>query len=341
MIIEFLLSNKIALLEEIYCLKNHNLANANINYILSKTALIILIELNKKKSSKKIKFMRFSERIGKTSSAKLLQLESMDEDLRIGLWNTIKISFLDDFEKQSYGQETYYQGFAKIIWTKFFKLPIDKLPTNNFRTEEIIRDKFFKYEWFEVYDFLEFLANLDDGTYRTRNLIESSNNILEEEFSGYRFIGNLICPISNTLEIEEIEEALSQNISFTSLNGANIHLNNALEKLSDKKNPDYRNSIKESISALETTCRILTDESTLGKALNALNSKGIEIDEQLKSGYEKIYAFTNNKQSGIRHAIVDEHKTPDFDDAKYILLLSSSMINYLIGKCRSQGISII
>ena len=285
--------------------------------------------------------MRFSERIGKTSSAKSLQLETMDADLRISLWNIIKLSFLDGFEKKVYGLNTNFNEFAKILWINFFKLPIDKIPLNNNTTEEIIRDKFFKYEWFEVYDFLEFLASLNYLTYRTENLIKNSNNILEIEFSAYRFIGNLISPISNSLEIEEIEEALSQNISFTSLNGANIHLTNALEKLSDKKNPDYRNSIKESISALETTFRILTGESTLGKSLNSLNSKGIEIDEQLKSGYEKIYAFTNNKQSGIRHAIVDEHKTPDFDDAKYILLLSSSMINYLIGKCKSQGISII
>jgi len=161
------------------------------------------------------------------------------------------------------------------------------------------------------------------------------NNILEREFSGYRFIDNLLCPISNTVEVEEIKLALKQNMTFTPLNGANIHLSNALEKLSDRNNPDYRNSIKESISAIETACRIITNESTLGKALKALESKGVILDEQLKNGYEKIYAFTNNKSSGIRHAIIDEYSTPDFNDAKYILVLSCSLINYLVGKSKS------
>ena len=39
---------------------------------------------------------------------------------------------------------------------------------------------------------------------------------------------------------------------------------------------------------------------------------------------KKIIARTNNKQSGIRHPIVDEHNDPDCDEAKYILLLSSA-----------------
>jgi hypothetical protein len=84
----------------------------------------------------------------------------------------------------------------------------------------------------------------------------------------------------------------------------------------------------------------LTGESTLGKALNALESKGIKIDDQLKNGFDKIYAFTNNKQSGIRHAIIEEHKNPDFDDAKYMLVVCSSFINYLVGKCKTLGIKI-
>lgn len=45
-----------------------------------------------------------------------------------------------------------------------------------------------------------------------------------------------------------------------------MHLQEALEKLSPSKS-DYRNSIKESISAVECLCREITGESTLDKAL--------------------------------------------------------------------------
>lgn len=283
--------------------------------------------------------MSFSQRIGKKPLTKNLQLESIDNELRNGLWNILKLCILDKMEKKIGGGHTDFHQFGQIIWLRYFKLPVDNLSTNNLNTEHQIRTYFFKAEWNEVYDFLEFIAGLDDIIY-VEEFIKSTNHILEIEFSAYRFIDNIISPISNNLEVQEIKEALSQNNSYTSLNGVNIHLANALDKLSDRTNPDYRNSIKESISALETAFRTITGESTLGKALNSLETNGIKIDEQLKIGYEKIYAFTNNKQSGIRHAIVDEHNEPDFDDAKYILLLSSSMINYLVGKCKSQNVNI-
>jgi len=287
--------------------------------------------------------MTFSQRIGKVALTKDIQIDSIDTELRNSLWNVLKLQFLNQLTKASgynnHGDSEYYE-FSEILWQNLYKLPVDSISKNDHNTESIIRDKFFEAEWNEVYDLIDFIANIGYQDFIIAPFIKRINEVLETEFSGYRFINSHICPISNTVEVDEIKLALKQNITFTSLNGANIHLTNSLEKLSSRKNPDYRNSIKESISALETTCRILTGENTLGKALNALERKGFNIDDQLKSGFEKIYAFTNNKQSGIRHAIVDEHNEPDFDDAKYILLLCSSMINYLIGKSKTLGISI-
>jgi len=68
--------------------------------------------------------------------------------------------------------------------------------------------------------------------------MNSCNAILESEFSGYRFVGGKIVPITNEIEINEIESAINQTQSYTPYQGANIHLRSALEKLSDKKSPD-------------------------------------------------------------------------------------------------------
>ncbi|WP_407528060.1 hypothetical protein PDL71_08520 [Lacibacter sp. MH-610] len=285
--------------------------------------------------------MKFSQRIGKKPATKNIQLESIDEDLLNGLWNISKIYIIDRISRRAkYGGDTDFDLFSNILWHKFYRLPIDTIPDYDFKTEKFIRENFFKGQWYETYDFIEFLTSLDFDEINTKDFITAINSLLEHEFSAYRFIDGKIAPISNKIEVNEIQQSLEQVNYFTSLSGANIHLTNALEKLSDRKNPDYRNSIKESISAIETTCRVLTGESTLGKALNSLEHKGIKIDDQLKSGFDKIYAFTNNKQSGIRHAIIEEHNNPDFDDAKYMLVVSSSFINYLVGKCKKLGITI-
>ncbi len=48
------------------------------------------------------------------------------------------------------------------------------------------------------------------------------------------------------LRVKEVEEALE--CRYTPVKR---HLSNALELLSDRENPDYQNSIKESITAVE------------------------------------------------------------------------------------------
>jgi hypothetical protein len=284
--------------------------------------------------------MRFSQRIGKTAVTKDFQLESIDTDLKNSLWNIIKLWVLDSLPKASHYGEAEFQTFCKVTWHKLYKLPVDTIPRYDYERVQAIRNKFFDGEWYEVYDLIEFITENFKNNINVPEFINQVNVVLENEFAGYRFIGGRIAPISNDIEISEVNTAVNQVKHFSALIGANIHLSHAIDRLSDKRSPDYRTSIKESISAVETACRVLTNESTLGKALNALESKGITINEQLKNGFEKIYAFTNDKQSGIRHAIIEEHKSPDFDDAKYMLVACSSFINYLVGKCKSIGINL-
>lgn len=295
---------------------------------------IFLKELFFVASLLKITYMKFSQRIGITPVAKAIQINSMDNELRNQLWSLIYLCFIKAFDKSVRdrnisGEYQLYQ----LLWYKFFKYPVDSIPRYSEETQSAIREEFFKFEWFQVYDFIDFLAKTKFQQVNYEEFRLNVNGVLERESSAYRFIDDIICPITNEIEINTIEESFELTKEYTALEGANIHLNSALEKLSDKKSPDYRNSIKESISAVEATCRQLTDQSTLGKALKKLQSNGIYINEQLKDGFEQIYAYTNSKESGIRHSIIDEHKEPDIEDAKFLLVASSAFINYLIGKC--------
>ena len=105
----------------------------------------------------------------------------------------------------------------------------------------------------------------------------------------------------------------------------------AIEHYSKRPNPDVRNSIKESISAVEAVCRELTGDVTLGKALNHLESKGIVIHKMLKDEFTKFYVYTNDANSGIRHALMDQDGTyvPSKDEAYYMLVSCSAFVNYL------------
>src|SRR5437667_5935692 len=97
-----------------------------------------------------------------------------------------------------------------------------------------------------------------------------------------------LIPVISEQEIAEISEALSVSRAYTQ------HLEQALNLLADRKSPDYRNSIKESISAVEAICQLVTGSSrtTLGEALRRLESKLGSFHPALKNAFNSLYGYT-------------------------------------------------
>ena len=233
----------------------------------------------------------------------------------------------------------YVRGSSRImvqkLWQDFFKRSLDE--TNNYLwsiTYEVIRTYYFKSEWYQVYDFLEFMANNYHDEVANREFMDYCNSILESELSVYRFVGGRITQITSEQEISEIEEALT-----TPLDAVRIHLKSALDLLSDRQAPDYRNSIKESISAVEAICKKITEDSkaTLGQCLKKVEDT-IGLHPALKSSFSSLYGYTSSAE-GIRHALMDAPSL-DFDDAKFMLVSCSAFVNYLTSKASKAGIEI-
>lgn len=287
--------------------------------------------------------MSFSERYG-LSPAKVMQLDDIDKDLRNGIWNALSIYILDEIKQYVFIQGLTYEPlktFTTVLWVHFYKLPVDEMPKN--RTS-LIKEVKFKYSiarWYKIYDLLEFILKLEENVhYLDLTTFKSfCNALLEREKSGYRIVGNQISKVTNSKEIEEIEGALSNTTHLTSFQGANTHLNAALALLSNKQTPDYRNSIKESILAVESVAKAITGDpkATLGSALKTLKDK-INLHAALQKGYENLYGYTSDG-SGIRHGLSEESSC-DFEDAKYMLVSCSAFINYLIPKAQKAQINL-
>src|SRR4030042_1804293 len=88
-----------------------------------------------------------------------------------------------------------------------------------------IKNDFFCYKWFKVYDFIEYLANIKSDSTREKEFRDYCNSIMEKEIAGWRFVGSKICPITAKEEIAELEEALKNPYKQV-----RIHLDKALEK---------------------------------------------------------------------------------------------------------------
>jgi hypothetical protein len=151
------------------------------------------------------------------------------------------------------------------------------------------------------------------------------NRELERERSAYRFVNGHITAITEPVEIQSVEDATE--FSGT-LRAVSQHIETALQFLTDRKNPEYRNSIKESISAVESMCALVTgqEKSDLNAALKILEQK-YGLHGALKSAFNSLYGYTSD-DDGIRHALLKGDNLT-FDDAKFMLVTCSAFVNYL------------
>ena len=274
--------------------------------------------------------MSFSQRKGLKPVKETLQIDSMDYDLRSRLWDIVSPQLkIGQLLQTPFGlANPEVRSPIMHLWHRYFKWPQDTIPEHGINIAQIIRDYFFKCKWNEVYDFIEFIArwvSYPDG------FQQRCNKILEEEVSGYRFTNGIITPITGKEEIQEIEKAIDH------VSPDSNHLRRALELLSDRKSPDYRNSIKESISAVEAMCRSLAqdDKATLGDALKKV-SKKYPIHLALQGAFSKLYGYTNGA-SGARHSMTDKAVVVRSEDARFMLVSCSAFVNYLRVKAEKNS----
>jgi len=282
--------------------------------------------------------MRFSERYGFKQVKTAIQRESMDQDLRNTLWSALKMHYWDRIKGSHYSrglhltasQNAHLQALCQALWIGFFKAPIDTLSDDWETVYTQLRRDFYKWSWNEVYDFIEFVAQNHPDEGLNDSFMASCNSVLEKEMSAYRFVGGTIAPITSEEEILAINDAMTAEIS-----PVRAHLNSALEKLTDRKNPDYRNSIKESISAVEALVKKVTesDKGTLGQLLKIMESKK-GLHPALKDTFDKLYGYTSSAD-GIRHALLDED-TVTFEQAKFMLVVCSAFTNYVVGTLKQE-----
>lgn len=294
--------------------------------------------------------MSFSERM-KIIPTKQIQMENMDSALRNRIINRVEDTFSDSHAKyvlNMLGCRTV-QEEVTLSWPlsrekknlKRLVAWLDKLPWNKMYDVIEYGYDFYKIHCEDCNDDCNNIYYEEDEKYGVCKhkdkmccYLANFNSILEQEKSGYRIIGGVVSPIVGETEMECVEEA-----SNTKFHSVNTHLQKALQFYSDRENPDYENSIKESISAVESMCCIITEmsgaQATLGNAPKHLEDNGLVLHGALKAAFGQIYGYTSDS-NGIRHGGIDFTNAPA-EDAKYMLVSCSAFINYLIEKYSKIG----
>lgn len=269
--------------------------------------------------------MVFSERNAYVE--KTIQLEMADRKLKQRIISTFLKNEFNSYESDdwSYYGDEIHDLIIKIGAPNQFSSSEAVKRQNIINLQEYLMRS---NEWYKIFDFIEYYLECV-STAKAAEVTSMINRILEEESYGYRVLDKQVIPITNVQELSTIHEAHS-----TLFDSVNKHFSKALDLYADRTEPDYENSIKESISAVEAMCCIITGETgsqaTLGKTIKKLKDKGIHIHPAMESAFSSLYGYTSD-EDGIRHGSIGFTNAPT-EDAKYMLVSCSAFVNYLIEK---------
>lgn len=262
----------------------------------------------------------FSERYGYLKPREVIIREQAPEPIQNSIYNWILLICNNNYSLPGFN----FRVVEQYVWVYFLNQRINEFNSKN----DIIKRYILSDDniWYSKLDLVEVVnEQLMNMSPRINRCTEFLNNEFQRHNFAYRLVDGRIVEITSEEEIKAVEQALTAPID-----GVKTHLHTALKHLSaSQSGPDYRNSIKESISAVECFCRTIMGTNTLGKALSQMEANGITLNPTLKSAFEKLYGYTNNQDTGIRHALIDDASAPTSAEAIYMLITCSAFINYL------------
>ena len=280
----------------------------------------------------------FSERKKLKNFTDIVQTNNLNERTRNKLFSIIR----DIIVELSSCVDGCLDVLIEYIYEELFSLTKAHIPLNyskiNYDYDKVINilyDIYSNYEYNEVFDFIEGLIKavnhvdqINPHIYKYEfQVVARCNKTFIEENVNYRIVNNIITDLVSENEIKEIDKVINNKNKVVS-----NHMEKALELLYQSK--DYDNSIKESISAVEGMCQILTgnDNATLGDCLKKLKDS---IHPAMKEAFLKLYGYTSDA-NGIRHANGLGEGDSTFAEAKYMLVSCSSFINYLLESIKNE-----
>ena len=271
----------------------------------------------------------FSQRYGYVKPEHVLIREDLSGTILNAVINSLselynKYGFsLDFFNDMNNSFARYYLNLRFEEMRKFRYYYIDFIDNPNTK-------------WYERLDAIEWIIayhrkqiNESKKTSQVKNQNETALNTfitdLNREFErlnyAYRVINDIFVETTSACELSIINQAMD-----SSEDDIVTHLSECL-KLMSPSNPQLstRNAIKEAISAVELIARRVTNTKTLDCAFKKLN----KLHPLIKSSMNSLYQYTNQPDTGIRHAWMEQQEEPTKNEAIFVLVTACAFINYI------------
>lgn len=247
--------------------------------------------------------------------------ESLSDSARARIWNILDQGPLRLAANTAFGrgpagdvQGKQIRQIAISFNHQVTKQVFDSIAPSPDKCKAFLREQVLAGLWHGVYDLLQDIYSNGQS-----HIAQEVNQVLEQEGAGFLWNGKHFVPIISPEEAIEIELAAKSSPTVQT------HLEEAMKLLSDKSSTDFRNSVKESISAVESACKEVCGDpkATLGDAL-----KKIAIHSALQKAYSALYGYTSDGD-GIRHCLSAGDQPVSRSTARYFLVSCSAFINLI------------
>jgi AbiJ N-terminal domain 4 len=269
----------------------------------------------------------FSRRHGYTALPIQSSAGTLTSEAQTRLWNIFYTDFCLANTVQGGGRTIGAASeFLRFMWVNYWPGRVDQYPGDRNVIDQIARNIGGRawYLFFDIFGEIfrhnRFKSVLRDPDETERKIREA----LQRENTAYTFVEGYFVERMTGVEVQAIETSLRSPIE-----GIREHFTTALKFLSDRDSPDYRNSIKESILAVEAACNHVAhqEKATVESALNTLHKRR-PLHPAFIDALSKLYAWKND-EGGIRHALLETDKL-EGEDAQFMLVTCSGFVNYLL-----------
>lgn len=190
-----------------------------------------------------------------------------------------------------------------------------------------VRDLLEDCEWFEVYDFVEALANLSGGA--AASFGEEVNRYFRIAGIGWQLVAGRL-EMRGTEVFEQAVRQGQQELHRQGRRTAAGELHEAIQDLSRRPNPEITGAIQHAMAALECVARDAgASKETLGDLVRRNPNLFPRPIDQI---VEKAWGYTSNFG---RH--LQEGRSPEFEEAELMVGISGVLCRYLARRTTRQG----
>lgn len=256
--------------------------------------------------------------------------------LRNSLWNLLfRVVSSTDFSRVAW--TTVLRGAC----TAFFKEPIDELPLHdNDASRLALKERFLALPAPGLYDLFEFLLSDQHAGLKEvdRKLIRRGvNELLEREGAAVRLFRDRFRPYQELLGYDEVAEAEGA-VRLFDLAAAGRHLENAIEYLSRRPEPEGGNAVREALFAVAAVVLDAASRSAgpgdpapsvvVGSVAPA--AAAARIPESLARGIEEILRRAHRVSGLPVEGEARKAEPLDPGEAHFLVVFASSLIRYLL-----------